>query len=339
MPTMRAVQVNKAKEFELVQREVPVPDTGQVRVRVEACGICHSDVVVKEAVWPGLQLPRIPGHEVAGVIDALGDGASPWKVGQRVGIGWFGGSCGYCDACRKGEFVLCRSLRVPGVSYDGGYAEYMVAPVATLAKIPDELSPVDAAPLLCAGVTTFNPLRQCGARPGDLVAIQGIGGLGHLAVQYAARMGFNTVAIARGKDKEDEARQLGARHYIDAASQEVGVALQALGGARVILTTVTSSAAMSAAMGGLGLNGRLIVVGISQEPLQVSTLQIILARQAVQGWPSGSSIDSQDTLAFSALQSVRPIIETMPLERAAEGYERMMSGKARFRVVLEMNRK
>lgn len=339
MPTMRAVQVNAAKEFELVEREVPSPGPGEVRVRVEACGICHSDVVVKEAVWPGLQLPRVPGHEVAGVIDALGPGAHKWKVGQRVGIGWFGGNCGHCDACRAGDFVLCRNLRVPGISYDGGYAEYMVAPVETLARIPDELSAADAAPLLCAGVTTFNPLRQSGARAGDLVAIQGIGGLGHLAVQYAAKMGYNTVAIARGKDKEGEARQLGAHHYIDAASQDVAAALQALGGARVILTTVTNSDAMSAVMGGLGLNGKLIVVGVSQEPIQISTLQIIFSRQAVQGWPSGTSLDSQDALAFSALQSVRPMIETVPLERAAEGYERMMSGKARFRVVITMNRR
>ena len=339
MPTMRAVQVNAAKEFELVEREVPVPGAGQVRIRVEACGVCHSDVVVKEAAWPNLQLPRIPGHEVAGVIDALGEGVTHWSVGQRVGVGWFGGNCGRCDPCRAGDFILCRNLQVAGVSYDGGYAEYMVAPVAALARIPDDLSAVDAAPLLCAGVTTFNPLRQSGARPGDLVAIQGIGGLGHLAVQYAAKMGYDTVAIARGKDKEAEARQLGARHYIDGANQDVAAELLKLGGARVILTTVTNSEAMGAALGGLGTNGRMIIVGISQEPLQVSTLQIILSRQAIQGWPSGTSLDSQDTMAFSALQSVRAMIEVMPLERAAEAYERMMNGKARFRVVLKMDAK
>jgi D-arabinose 1-dehydrogenase-like Zn-dependent alcohol dehydrogenase len=339
MPTMRAVQVNAAKEFELVEREVPVPLPGQVRIRVEACGVCHSDVVVKEAAWPNLQLPRIPGHEVAGVIDALGEGVTHWSVGQRVGVGWFGGNCGRCDPCRAGDFILCRNLQVAGVSYDGGYAEYMVAPVAALARIPDDLSAVDAAPLLCAGVTTFNPLRQSGARPGDLVAIQGIGGLGHLAVQYAAKMGYDTVAIARGKDKEAEARQLGARHYIDGANQDVAAELLKLGGARVILTTVTNSEAMGAALGGLGTNGRMIIVGISQEPLQVSTLQIILSRQAIQGWPSGTSLDSQDTMAFSALQSVRAMIEVMPLERAAEAYERMMNGKARFRVVLKMDAK
>jgi D-arabinose 1-dehydrogenase-like Zn-dependent alcohol dehydrogenase len=339
MPTMRAVQVNAAKEFELVERDVPIPGPGQVRVRVEACGVCHSDVVVKEAAWPGLQLPRIPGHEVAGVIDALGEGVTHWNVGQRVGVGWFGGNCGRCDPCRAGDFILCRYLQVAGVSYDGGYAEYMVAPVAALARIPDDLSAVDAAPLLCAGVTTFNPLRHSGARPGDLVAIQGIGGLGHLAVQYAAKMGYRTAAIARGKDKEAEARQLGAHHYLDAASQNVGEALQALGGARVILTTVTSSEAMSAALSGLAPTGRMIIVGISQEPLQVSTLQIVLGRQAIQGWPSGTSLDSQDTMAFSAQQAVRAMIETMPLERAAEAYERMMNGKARFRVVLKMDMK
>jgi D-arabinose 1-dehydrogenase-like Zn-dependent alcohol dehydrogenase len=337
MAKMRAVQVNADKQFELVERDVPDPGPGQVRVRVEACGVCHSDVVVKEAAWPGLELPRVPGHEVAGVVDALGDGVRPWQVGQRVGVGWFGGNCGYCDACREGDFVLCRNMRVAGVSYDGGYAEYMVAPAEALAKIPDGLSAMDAAPLLCAGVTTFNPLRQSGARPGDLVAIQGIGGLGHLGVQFAAKMGFDTVAIARGKEKEAEARELGAHHYVDAASQDVAAELQARGGARVILTTVTNAAAMSAALGGLGRNGQLIVVGLSQEPLEVSTLQIVLARQSVQGWPSGTSLDSQDTMAFSALQGVRPMVETMPLERAAEAYERMMRGDARFRMVLTMN--
>jgi D-arabinose 1-dehydrogenase-like Zn-dependent alcohol dehydrogenase len=338
MARMRAVQVNPAKQFELVAREVPEPGPGQVRVRVEACGICHSDSVVKEAVWPGLELPRVPGHEVAGVIDALGRGVGNWQIGQRVGIGWFGGNCGHCDPCRAGDFVLCRYLRVSGVSYDGGYAEYMVAPVETLARIPDGLSAVDAAPLLCAGVTTYNPLRHSGARPGDLVAIQGIGGLGHLGVQYAARMGFDTVAIARGKEKEAEARELGARHYIDGATQDVAAALQALGGARVILTTVINSDAMTAALGGLGPNGKLIVVGVSQEPLRVPILPLVAGRRSVQGWPSGTSLDSQDTLAFSALSGVRPMVETMPLERAAEAYERMMRGDARFRMVLTMGR-
>jgi D-arabinose 1-dehydrogenase-like Zn-dependent alcohol dehydrogenase len=336
MAKMRAIQVNADKQFELVERDIPEPGPGHVRVRVEACGVCHSDVVVKEAVWPGLELPRIPGHEVAGVVDAVGEGVQRWQIGQRVGVGWFGGNCGYCDACRDGDFVLCQNMLVAGVSYDGGYADYMVAPAEALAKIPDDLSAMDAAPLLCAGVTTFNPLRQSGARPGDLVAIQGIGGLGHLGVQYAAKMGFNTVAIARGKEKEAEARELGAHHYVDAASEDVAAALQALGGARVILTTVTNAAAMNAALGGLGRNGKLIVVGLSQEPLEVSTLQIVLSRLAIQGWPSGTSLDSQDTMTFSALQGVRPMIETMPLERAADAYERMMRGDARFRMVLTM---
>lgn len=336
MPKMRAVQVNANKQFELVEREIPAPGAGQVRIRVEACGVCHSDSVVKGAIWPGLKLPRIPGHEVAGVVDAVGDGVEGWQVGQRVGVGWFGGACHHCDACRMGDFVLCRFMLIAGVSYDGGYAEYMVAPAEALAKIPEDLSAADAAPLLCAGITTFNALRNSGARAGDLVAILGIGGLGHLGVQYAARMGFHTVAIARGQSKEQEARSLGAHHYIDSSSQDVGASLQALGGARVILATVTSAEAMSAVLGGLGLNGKLLIVGITQEPLPVSTLQLVAMRQSVQGWPSGTSLDSQETLAFSSLQDVRPMIETAPLERAAEAYDRMMSGKARFRMVLTM---
>ena len=336
---MKIARVPAANEkFELTDVEIPEPGPGHVRVKVHACGVCHSDLLTVIGMM-GNSFPRAPGHEIAGELDAVGEGVSTWNVGDRVGVGWFGGCDFTCEPCRRGDFISCVNGQVPGIAYDGGYAEYMVAPVETLARIPDELSAADAAPLLCAGVTTFNPLRQSGARAGDLVAIQGIGGLGHLAVQYAAKMGYNTVAIARGKDKEAEARQLGAHHYIDAASQDVAAALQALGGARVILTTVTNSDAMSAAMGGLGLNGKLIVVGISQEPIQISTLQIIISRQAVQGWPSGTSLDSQDTMAFSALQSVRPMIETVPLERAAEGYERMMSGKARFRVVITMNRR
>jgi alcohol dehydrogenase/propanol-preferring alcohol dehydrogenase len=334
MPKMRAVQVNTDKQFQVVERDIPEPGPGHVRIRVEACGVCHSDSVVKEALWPGLQLPRIPGHEVAGVIHAVGPGVTTWQTGQRVGVGWFGGSCHQCDACRAGDFVLCRFMLVAGVSYDGGYAEYMTAPADALAKIPDDLSAVDAAPLLCAGITTFNALRNSGARAGDVVAVLGIGGLGHLGVQYAAKMGFHTVAIARGKDKEQEARRLGAHHYIDSAGQDVAASLQSLGGARVILATVTSAAAMAAALGGLGRNGKLLIVGISGEPLQLSTMQLVGLRQSVQGWPSGTSLDSEDTLAFSALQNIRPVIETLPLERAAEAYDRMMSGKARFRMVL-----
>jgi len=340
MATMRVVQVSRPNgPFEIVERQIPAPGVGAVRIKVLACGICHSDSLVKEGTFPGVQYPRVPGHEVAGVIDAIGPGVAGWELGQRVGVGWHGGYCGNCDHCRRGDFFACVTGQVTGLTLDGGYAEYMTAAASAVARMPEELPPVDAAPLMCAGITTFNALRNSSARPGDVVAVLGLGGLGHLGVQYAAKMGFHTVGIARGKDKEAEARQLGAHHYIDAASQDVAAALQALGGARVILTTVTNSDAMSAAMGGLGLNGKLIVVGISQEPIQISTLQIILLRQAVQGWPSGTSLDSQDTMAFSALQSVRPMIETVPLERAAEGYERMMSGKARFRVVITMNRR
>jgi D-arabinose 1-dehydrogenase-like Zn-dependent alcohol dehydrogenase len=336
MPTMRAVQVSSDKQFELVQREIPTPGPGQVRVKVDACGVCHSDAMTKEALFPGLQLPRVPGHEIAGSIDALGPGISHVAVGQRVGVGWHGGHCGHCPSCRAGDFVLCSSLQVPGISYDGGYAEYMVAPVETLATIPDDLDAVNAAPLLCAGVTTFNALRNSGARPGDLVAIQGIGGLGHLGVQFAAKMGFRTVAIARGTDKEAEARKLGAHHYVDAAAGSVAEALQALGGAKVVLSTVTSGAAMTAAFGGLGPGGKLFIVGVAFDPIEVSSVLAIMGRRSVHGWPSGTSLDSQDTLAFSALQGIRPMIETMPLERAPEAYARMMKGDARFRMVLTM---
>ena len=338
MPTMRAVQVSSNKQFELVEREIPTPGAGQVRVKVEACGICHSDVLTKEAMWPGLQLPRVPGHEIAGAIDALGPGVSHLQVGQRVGVGWHGGHCGHCASCRAGDFVMCAAMQVPGISYDGGYAEYMVAPAEALALIPDDLSAVEAAPLLCAGVTTYNSLRNSGARPGDVVAIQGIGGLGHLGVQFAAKMGFRTVAIARGKDKEAEARKLGAHHYVDSAAGSVAEALQALGGAKVILATVTSGAAMTAAFGGLGPGGKLIVIGVAMDPIEVSSVVAIMGRRTVQGWSSGTSLDSQDTLAFSALQGIRPMIETMPLERAPEAYERMMKGDARFRMVLTMGR-
>ena len=294
--------------------------------------------MTKEALWPGLQLPRIPGHEVAGSIDALGAGITHLAVGQRVGVGWYGGHCGHCASCRAGDFILCSTMPVPGIAYDGGYAEYMLAPADTLARIPDDLSAVEAAPLLCAGVTTYNSLRNSGARAGDVVAIQGIGGLGHLGVQFAAKMGFRTVAIARGKDKEAEARRLGAHHYVDAAAGSVAEALQALGGAKVVLSTVTSGAAMTAAFGGLGPGGTLIVVGVAMDPIEVSSVLAIMGRRSVQGWPSGTSLDSQDTLAFSALQGIRPSIETMPLERAPEAYERMLKGDARFRMVLTMGR-
>ena len=333
---MRAVRVTRAKgPLELVEVTIPEPGPGSVRIKVEACGICHSDSVTKEALFPGIQFPRAPGHEVAGVIDAVGAGVAGWRAGQRVGVGWHGGHCGYCDSCRRGDFVTCQiAPQIPGISYDGGYADYMIAPVGALAAIPEGLTAVEAAPLMCAGITTFNSLRHSGARPGDTVAVLGIGGLGHLGVQFAAKMGFKTVAIARGADKAPLARTLGAQHYIDSEATDAAAELVKLGGARVILATVTSGKAMSAVLGGLGVDGKLVVVGAAADPLEVPTLPLLFGRRSIMGWPSGTSIDSQDTLAFSVLTGVRPMTEVFPLERAAEGYERMMSGKARFRVVL-----
>lgn len=334
---MTVAVVTEAKgSFQIVDRDVPQPAAGQVLVKVQACGICHSDALTKEGLWPGLQYPRVPGHEIAGVIDQVGAGVAGWQPGQRVGVGWYGGHCGRCEACRSGDFVLCEQGQVPGISYDGGYAQYMVAPVEALARMPEDLSDVDAAPLLCAGITTFNALRHSGARAGDVVAVHGIGGLGHLGVQYAAKMGFRTVAIARGKDKEPLARQLGAHDYIDSTAGDPAAALKRLGGARVILATVTSGEAMSAVVPGLGRNGKLIIVGVSMDPLQVPTVPMIMNRASIQGWPSGTAQDSTETLAFSAMANVRPMIEEYPLERAAEAYDRMMSGGARFRVVLKM---
>ncbi|HEX3874541.1 MAG TPA: alcohol dehydrogenase [Solirubrobacteraceae bacterium] len=335
MPTMRAVQVTEpGGAFELVEREIPQPGRGEARVRVEACGVCHSDSLAKDGGFPGVTYPLIPGHEVAGVIDELGDGVRGWDVGQRVGVGWFGGNCGYCEPCRRGDFIWCVNSSIPGVTMDGGYADYLVVSATALALIPDDLSAEDAAPLLCAGVTTYNALRQSGARPGDLVAVLGVGGLGHLGVQFAARQGFETVAIARGTDKEPLARKLGAHHYIDSTTEDVGARLLELGGASVVLATVTSADAMTATFGGLRPRGKLIIVGASMDPLTISPMQFIGGGKTISGHASGTSMDSQDTLAFSALSGVRPMIETMPLERAAEAYDRMMSGAARFRMVL-----
>lgn len=335
MATMRAIQVSRAGgPLELVERPLPEPATGEVRVRVQACGVCHSDSLAKEGHWPGLAYPVVPGHEIAGVIDAVGPGVVGWTAGQRVGVGWFGGHCGRCEPCRRGRLVDCRNLRIPGISYDGGYAEAMVAPADALAAIPSDLSAVDAAPLLCAGITTFNALRQSGASAGDMVAILGIGGLGHLGVQFAARMGFHTVAIARGAEKGNLARELGAHHYIDSKAQNVSEELNRLGGAQVVLSTVTDSPAMGAVIDGIKVGGKLVVVGVSAAPIEVSPLQLIGASRTVVGHASGASIDSEDTMNFSALSGVRPMIETMPLERAAEAYDRMMSGEARFRMVL-----
>jgi D-arabinose 1-dehydrogenase-like Zn-dependent alcohol dehydrogenase len=337
MPTMRAVQVPRPKApFEIVEREIPEPGPGTVRIKVQACGICHSDSVTKEGLFPGIEYPRVPGHEVVGVIDAVASGVPRWKAGQRVAVGWHGGNCGYCDACRRGDFFACQSFTaITGVTSDGGYAEYMIARAEAFALVPDELSPVEAAPLVCAGVTTFNCLRNAGARPGELVAVIGLGGLGHLGVQYAAKAGYRTVAIARGKDKEALARQLGARYYIDNQTQDPAAELQKLGGAKVILATVTDSDAMAAVVGGLGANGSLMVIGATPS-LTVSPFQLITGNRSVKGWYSGTSIDSEDTMAFSVLSGVRSMNEVFPLERAAEGYERMTSGKARFRAVLTM---
>jgi D-arabinose 1-dehydrogenase-like Zn-dependent alcohol dehydrogenase len=335
MTKMRAAQITRAGgPLEIVERAIPQPGAGHVRVKVQACGICHSDSLVKEGHWPGLQYPRVPGHEVVGVVDALGAGVSQWKPGERVGVGWHGGHCGYCDACRNGDFFACTvALQVTGISFDGGYADYVVAPAIALARVPDDLSPVEAAPIMCAGITTYNALRNSGARPGDVVAVLGLGGLGHLAVQYAAKMGFKTVGIARGQDKEPFARKLGAWRYIDTKAQDPAAELLKLGGAKAILATVTDGDAMSAVQGGLGVNGTLLVIGAAQS-MQVSPLGLIMGRRAVKGWYSGTAIDSEDTLAFSALSGVRSMNEVFPLERVAEAYERMASGKARFRVVL-----
>lgn len=331
----RAVEVTAAGgPFKLVEREFPDPPAGHVRIRVQACGVCHSDSLTKEGYWPGIQYPRVPGHEVAGVLDAVAPDVPLFKKGQRVGLGWHGGHCNYCVPCRRGDFILCENGQVSGITFDGGYADYVIAPANALAFIPDELKDVDAAPLLCAGITTYNSLRNSGARPGDLVAIVGIGGLGHLAVQYAAKSGYRTVAIARGEDKAPLAKQLGADIYIDSTKQDPAAELQKLGGAAVILSTVTVADALEAVFGGLGPNGKLIINGVPDRPMTVNALAMISKRQSVVGWPSGTGMDSEDTMKFSALADIRPMIETYPLEKAAEGYERMMSGKARFRVVL-----
>jgi len=334
MAKMHAVQVRKSGALDLVQLDVPEPRAGQVRIRVDACGVCHSDSLTVNRAFPWIQLPRTPGHEVAGAIDAVGAGVDSWKVGQRVGVGWHGGHCGHCDSCRKGDFVTCRNQQICGISYDGGYAQYMVAPVEALVSIPAELAAADAGPLLCAGITVFNSLRNAGARPGDLVAVLGIGGLGHLGVQFAVKMGYRTVALARGRDKEALAKQLGAHLYIDTTERDPAAELAKLGGARVVLATVTSSKAMSAVMGGLGVDGKLVILGADMEPLSLNTVPMIMARQSVQGWPSGAPHDSEDTLAFSVLTGVRAMIETVPLAQAPQAYERMMSGKARFRMVV-----
>ena len=335
--TMKVAQVSKpGAGFQIVEREIPEPGFGQVRIKVQACGVCHSDVFVKEGLWPGLQFPRVPGHEVAGIIDELGSNVSAWRKGQRVGVGWHGGQDNTCAECRRGRFLYCRNPQVAGISYDGGYQQYMIAPVEALAAIPDTLSDAEAGPLLCAGVTTFNALRHGGASPGSLVAVQGVGGLGHLGIQFANKFGCRVAAIGRGPENAALAEKLGAHLYIDSASMNAAEQLQKLGGAQVILATAPNSKAMSELIDGLAPTGKLMVVGITSDPIAVTPLQLIAGERSIQGSAVGTPSDSQDTMNFAVLTGVRPMIETYPLERVEEAYVRMMSGKAQFRVVLTM---
>jgi D-arabinose 1-dehydrogenase-like Zn-dependent alcohol dehydrogenase len=332
---MQAAQISKpGGDWELVERVIPEPRVGQVRVKVEACGMCHSDVFVKEGLWPGLAYPRVPGHEIAGHIDAVGDNVTAWRPGQRVGVGWHGGHCFVCAQCRRGDFAMCVHRQVTGIDFDGGYAEYMIAPAEILAAIPDALPAEEAGPFMCAGVTVYNALRHSGARAGEVVAVHGIGGLGHLGVQYARQMGFETVAINRGNDKASLARQLGAHHYIDALAQDAVTELQKLGGAHVILATAPNAQAISALIDGLSPSGTLLVPAALAEPLTISVMSLISGRRSVAGWYSGTALDSQETLAFSVLSAVHPMIEQYPLGQVAEAYEQMHSGRVRFRVVL-----
>jgi len=331
---MRAVQVPYPNgPFELVERPTPEPGNGEVRITVQACGVCHSDASAKEGSYPGIAYPIVPGHEVAGVIDALGPGVVDWRVGQRVGVGWFGGQCGHCDNCRRGAFMACRHPQIPGVTRDGGYAEAMVVSARALAAIPDDLSTLDAAPMLCAGVTTYNALTRAGLRAGDLVAVLGVGGLGHLAIQFAARMGLRTVAVSRGRDKEALARELGAGHYIDSEAEDIAAALGAMGGARAIISTVTGAAPLNASVDGLTFDGRLMVLGVPHEPIEVPAY-LLLRGRSIQGSAGGTAIEAEAAMAFALLSGAAPVIETLPLEHAAEAYERMMTSGARFRMVL-----
>jgi D-arabinose 1-dehydrogenase-like Zn-dependent alcohol dehydrogenase len=337
MAKMKAVLVPKAgADFEIVEREIPQPGAGHVRIRVQACGVCHSDMFTKEGAWPGIIYPRVPGHEVAGVIDEAGPGVTQWQKGQRVGVGWHGGQDGTCLSCRRGDFGTCANLKVCGISYDGGYQEYMVAPVEALAHMPEALDTAEAAPLMCAGVTTFNALRHSGALPSDLVAIQGIGGLGHLGIQFARHFGYRVAAVGRGPQNAALAKKLGAHIYIDSNATNAAAELQKLGGARAILATAPSAKAMSSLIDGLGINGRMMVVGASADPIEVSPIALIGGRRSLQGWPSGIPTDSEDTLRFAEITGVRPMIEKYPLEKAADAYARMLSGKAEFRVVLTL---
>jgi D-arabinose 1-dehydrogenase-like Zn-dependent alcohol dehydrogenase len=335
--TMKVAQISKpGAGFQVIERDIPSPGAGHVRIKVQACGVCHSDVLTVEGAWPGIQYPRVPGHEVAGIVDEVGAGVSEWKKGQRVGVGWHGGQDNTCPECRRGDFRNCRNLKIAGISYDGGYQQYMVAPVEALVSIPDSLNDTEAAPLLCAGITTYNALRNSGAFPGDLVAVQGIGGLGHLGVQFANKFGYKVAAIGRGSENAALAKKLGASVYIDSKATNAAEALQKLGGAKVILATAPNSKAMSELIDGLGPNGKLIVVGATFDPIEVTPIQLIGGSKSIQGWAAGTPADSEDTLRFAELTGVRPMIETYPLEKAAEAYARMLSGKAEFRVVLTM---
>jgi D-arabinose 1-dehydrogenase-like Zn-dependent alcohol dehydrogenase len=335
--TMKVAQVsNPGADFQIVEREIPEPGPGHVRIKVQACGVCHSDMLTKEGAWPGIQYPRVPGHEVAGIIDKVGADVLAWKKGQRIGVGWHGGQDGTCLSCRRGDFRNCQNLKIPGISYDGGYQQYMVAPVEALAAIPESLSDVEAAPLLCAGITTYNALRHSGALPGDLVAVQGIGGLGHLGIQFGSKFGYKVAAIGRGPENAALAKKLGASVYIDSKATNAAEELQKMGGAQVILATAPSSKAMSELIDGLGPNGKLMVIGATFDPIEVTPIQLISGSRTIQGWAAGTAADSEDTLRFSELTGVRPMIETYPLEKAAEAYARMMSGNAQFRVVLTM---
>ncbi len=335
--TMKAAQISKpGAGFEIVERKIPDPQAGQVRIKIQACGVCHSDLFTVEGAWPGIEFPRVPGHEVAGVIDEVGAGVSAWKKGQRVGVGWHGGHDNTCRECRRGDFRNCQNMQIPGISYDGGYQQYMVAPVEALVSIPESLSDVEAAPLLCAGITTYNALRHSDALPGDLVAVQGIGGLGHLGIQFANKFGYKVAAIGRGPEDATLAKKLGASVYLDSKATNAAAELQKLGGARVILATAPNSKAMSELIDGLGPNGKLIVVGAAFEPIEVTPVQLITGSKTIQGWAAGTAADCDDTLRFAELSGVRPMIETYPLEKAAEAYARMLSGKAEFRVVLTM---
>jgi alcohol dehydrogenase, propanol-preferring len=332
--TYKAVQVTKPNTLELVERPIVEPGQGQVRIRVEACGICHTDAATVTGIYPGLELPRVPGHEVVGRIEALGSGVSKWKIGERSGVGFFGGEDGVCEPCRRGDIVNCLNPVIPGVTVDGGYAEVMIAEARGIASIPDELGSAEAAPLLCAGITTYNALRNAGLRGGDLVAVQGVGGLGHLGIQFARHMGFHTVAIGRGREKEKLAKDLGAHVYIDTAVDDAAAVLQRWGGARAILATAPSGGAMGPLVSGLGTRGKLIIVGVPEDPIQLSAFPLVFGGRSIYGSLAGTALDNEDTLAFSVLENIRPMIETLPLEQAADGYARMMQGKARFRMVL-----